>query len=284
MLLAFTGWMDGGDVSTGTVRLLLENTNADEFAHIEVDPFYILNFPGGMELASLFRPQVKYDKGRIIRYDMPRNVFFADEPRNLVLFLGKEPNMRWEEFGDNVLDVADRMNVKRIFFVGSFGGSVPHTREPRLFMSVSDPSLEPLYERFSLRYTEYEGPSSFVTYLMTRAASHGIHMASLVAEIPGYLQGTNPLSIEAVTRRLAGILGLRIDMAKLRVASDEWEAQVTETVAKDNKLAKHIHKLEEQYDRDLINEASDDANEGADDQENKDGEDGENEESDESKE
>ena len=44
-------------------------------------------------------------------------------------------------------------------------------------------------------------------------------MVSLVAEIPGYLQGTNPLSIEAVTRRLAKILKLPLDLDSLRTAS-----------------------------------------------------------------
>ena len=35
-------------------------------------------------------------------------------------------------------------------------------------------------------------------------------MAALVAEIPAYVQGRNPKCIEAVTRRLAGILGLQV--------------------------------------------------------------------------
>ena len=33
------------------------------------------------------------------------------------------------------------------------------------------------------------GPGSFTSYLMTQSAAAGVQMASLVAEIPGYLQG-----------------------------------------------------------------------------------------------
>ena len=55
-------------------------------------------------------------------------------------------------------------------------------------------------------------------------------MLSIAAEIPGYLQGANPLSIEAVTRRLSRILNLPFDPDKLRAASNEWEVQVTEAV------------------------------------------------------
>ena len=77
-------------------------------------------------------------------------------------------------------------------------------------------------------------------------------MMSLVAEIPGYLQGENPLSIEAVMRRLARILNLPIDVDVLRRASDQWEVQVSGAVEKDPELAETVKKLEEKYDNELI--------------------------------
>lgn len=252
MLLAFTGWMDGGEVSTGTVRNLLSNLTADEVAHIDPESFYIYNFPGSMEIAALFRPEVKYTDGVITQFEMPQNRFYVDRERNIVLFLGKEPNLRWRDFADCVFDVAQRTGVGRIFFVGSFGGSVPHTREPRLFASVSREALKDDLRKFGVRFTDYEGPASFATYLLVRAAEHQVDMISLAAEIPAYLQGANPLSIEAVTRRLNNILGLHIDLAPMRLASDEWEATISGMVAEDKKLANQIRKLEEEYDRDLL--------------------------------
>jgi hypothetical protein len=77
-------------------------------------------------------------------------------------------------------------------------------------------------------------------------------MISLAAEIPGYLQGINPLSIEAVSRRLARILNQPIDIDTLRKVSDDWETQVTEAVEKDSDLAETVRKLENQYDNELI--------------------------------
>ena len=55
---------------------------------------------------------------------------------NLVLFLGKEPNLNWRAFGDCILELARKVGVRRVLFVGSFGGAVPHTREPRLYAEV----------------------------------------------------------------------------------------------------------------------------------------------------
>jgi hypothetical protein len=77
-------------------------------------------------------------------------------------------------------------------------------------------------------------------------------MLSIAAEIPGYLQGENPLSIAAVTRRLAGMLNLPVDVSALRAASTQWELDVTEAVEKDEKLTETVRELEEQYDNDLI--------------------------------
>lgn len=257
MLLAFSGWMDGGDVSTGTVRRFIELLEARPFATIDGDRFYLLNFPGGMEVTALFRPHIRIENGLVRSYEEPTNVFFAAPDHRLVLFVGKEPNLRWRQFGDAVFAVARRAGVSRIVFVGSFGGAVPHTREPRLYCTASNEKLVAEFEPFGFKPSNYEGPGAFTTYLITRAADEGLDMASLVAEIPGYLQGTNPVSIEAVTRRLRAMLNLKVDLDSLRGVSTEWELKVSEVVAKDDDLARHIRELEEKYDDELIQQGGD---------------------------
>jgi len=252
LLLALSGWMDGGTVSTGTVRGMMRNRAATEIARIEPDPFYIYNFPGSMEIAALFRPAVKYDAGIVRKFEMPANVFHCDQKSGLVFFIGQEPNLRWQEFADCIFEVINQVGVKRIIFMGSFGGTVPHTREPRMFASVSHEHLKDQLRENGFGFSDYEGPAGFSTMLLAQSAQHGLEMMSLVAEIPGYLQGENPLSIEAVTRRLARILNEPIDVDGLRRASDQWEVQVTKAVEQDVELAETVKKLEEQYDNELI--------------------------------
>src|SRR5687768_13745914 len=121
LVLAFSGWMDGGDVSTGTVRRLVDLLGARPVAEIDPDPFYLYSFPGPMEVAALFRPEIKIEGGLVESLEMPSNVFHLHEPSRLLLFLGKEPNFRWRAFGDCVLELARRAGVKRVLFVGSFG-------------------------------------------------------------------------------------------------------------------------------------------------------------------
>ncbi len=254
LLLALTGWMDGGFVSTGTVRQLMDGRELTRVADIQPGGFYIENFPGSMEITALFRPPVKYVDGVVESLELPGNTFWADESANIAFFIGKEPNVNWPLFAECLFEVARRIGIKRIIFMGSFGGSVPHTREPRLYGSVSEERLRPLLEEHGLRPSNYEGPGSFASYLLVLSPQHEIEMLSIAAEIPGYLQGLNPLSIETITRRLARLLDLHVDVDKMRAASTRWELEVSEAVEKDEELAATVRKLEEQYDNELIGE------------------------------
>jgi proteasome assembly chaperone (PAC2) family protein len=252
LVLGFDGWMDGGDVSTGTVQRLIDLLEARPVAEIEPETFYIYNFPGSMELAALFRPRIEIEDGLIKSIELPAATFFAHEAANLLLFLGKEPNLRWPAFADCFLEVVRVFEVRRLLFIGSFGGAVPHTRQPRLHVTCSEAEMLPEMEPYALRRTAYEGPGSFASYLMTRMPEAGVCMATLAAEIPGYLQGPNPVCIEAVTRRLAKILRLPLDLAPLRAASTEWELAVTAAIEKDEEMVAKVREMEEAYDTDLL--------------------------------
>jgi proteasome assembly chaperone (PAC2) family protein len=252
LVLAFTGWMDSGDVSTGTVQHLVALLGAKPIAEIDPEPFYIYNVPGPMDVAAMFRPHVEIHDGLVKHIALPTNTFHCHAPANLVLFLGKEPNLRWRTFGEGVFRLARQVGVSRIIFVGSFGGPVPHTRLPRLYVTCSDASLLPEMEQYAVRRSGYRGPGSFTTYLMAQAKTVGVDMVSLVAEVPGYLQGINPASIEAVTRRLSKLLGLHLDLAPLRSASTAWELQVSQLVEQNEELAKTVRQLEDAYDNELI--------------------------------
>ncbi len=87
---------------------------------------------------------------------------------------------------------------------------------------------------------------------MTLASGRGLRMASLVAEIPAYIQGTNPKSIEAVIRKLAAMLGLQVNLDRLRTLSDAWEKRLNDALERESELATHIRKLEEDYDNEVF--------------------------------
>src|SRR5688500_20309796 len=90
MLLALTGWMDGGLVSTGTVKNLMDGRTLVEVGHIDPAGFYIDNFPGSMEVTALFRPHVKYKGGLVRSFEMPEHDFWADPAATMAFFTGQE--------------------------------------------------------------------------------------------------------------------------------------------------------------------------------------------------
>lgn len=252
LLLAFSGWMDGGHVSTGTVQRLVDLLEAEPFAEIDSDPFYIYNVPGPMEVTALFRPHIEIEGGQLQSIEMPSNAFYAHPSGNLVLFLGNEPHLRWPTFRDNLFRLAHEIGITKLLFVGAFGGTVPHTREPRMHVACSHADLLPEMTQYGVATTGYSGPGSFTSYLLSEAESADLKMTSLVAEIPSYLQGMNPSSILAVTRRLATILGLSPNLDELRTTSTEWELQVSSAVEDDEELAETVRRLEEAYDDHLL--------------------------------
>ncbi len=255
LVLAFSGWMDGGDVSTGTVRRLVELTEASQIAAIDPEPFYIYNMPGSMEFAALFRPHIEIREGLVEQIEMPTSLFYSHDAEHLLFFVGREPNMHWKQYGECILSFAHEIGVRRILFVGSYGGAVPHTRQPRLYVTCSEKRLLTEMQPYAVGRTGYEGPGSFTSYLMTQAPSAKLEMVSLVAEIPSYLQGTNPSCIEAVTRQLAKILKLPLQLDALRSESTHWELAISRQVEEDESLTTEIRKLEQAYDDQLLEDA-----------------------------
>ncbi|MFC1737531.1 PAC2 family protein [Planctomycetota bacterium] len=253
LVLGFSGWMDGGEVSTGSVKRLIESNNAKKFAEIGPEGFYINNFPSSMEITALFRHYTKIKDGLIKRYETVENTFFCDEETNLIFFLGKESNLQWHNFADDFFSLCSEFDVEMIYFIGSAAGLVPHTRQPHLFCSVSESNLKDTFRQYGVKFTNYEGPAGISTYLMANCHKHNMKMASVVATIPAYVQGSNPKCIEAVTRRLAGILGLQIDLNDLRALSDEFDKKLSNIVQEQPELAATINKLEEDYDNEIFN-------------------------------
>ena len=93
------------------IERLVDLLGAKPIAEVDSEPFYIYNFPGSMEIASLFRPNIEIEDGLVKMIDMPSSTFYGHEPADLVLFVGKEPNLRWRTFGECIFRLAGEVGV-----------------------------------------------------------------------------------------------------------------------------------------------------------------------------
>jgi proteasome assembly chaperone (PAC2) family protein len=248
MIVGLSGWMDGGQVSTGTVEYLARRLRAEALAEIPGDDFYILNIPGPMDVAALFRPHAKIEDGLVTECQLPRNLFLVSRADNLIFMLGKEPNLKWTDYARCVFSVAKRFGVERIYFLGSVSGLAPHSRDPRLMVSVSDESLKPELDLLGAPFSDYEGPGHLCTYLTHLAGEYGIGMINLIAQIPVYVHGVNYRCVESLSRKLAGLLKIHLDLTDLRLLTDEQEERIDAALTEHPELAERVRQLEDDYD------------------------------------
>ncbi len=257
MILGFSGWMDGGQVSTGTIDYLANQFKAELIAKIDPEPYYLYNFPGPMELSAAYRPHTRIEDGVITALDTPQAEFLAADQERLILFSGREPNMRWSSFADDVFHVAKKFDVDRLCFVGSVSGLLPHTRKPLFWSTASSPIVRQAVQDQGLTPTNYEGPAGFATYLVQRAQELHLSMATVVVGVPPYVQGRNYQCIQAVLEKVNGILDLDLDLTGLTKRSREFVRRLDTALKKRPEFAEQVRKLEQHYDQEL-NVAHDD--------------------------
>src|SRR5262249_3232837 len=118
---------DAASAATWAVKFLINQWEAKPFAELEPEVFY--NF-------SETRPKVRVSSGAIRRVSWPANRFYVHhaerEPgtpkrRDIVLFLGEEPQLRWKTFTQEMVDVCRQCQVEEMALLGSLVAEVPHT-------------------------------------------------------------------------------------------------------------------------------------------------------------
>jgi predicted ATP-grasp superfamily ATP-dependent carboligase len=272
MIMGLGGWMDGGEVSTGTIRHLVAALDAERCAEIDPLDFYVLNFPAAvaslaivsdgehavvravnpMEHAATFRPHTRIRDGLVEHVSHHPGIFWHATAQGLLLFSAEEPHLRWGSYAETLLDFAEDCGVREIYFVGSVASPVPHTREPRVYCCYSSPELRERRSRPDINLSEYEGPASFTTYLLPLADRRGIDFQTIVVEIPHYPFLQIPIYAPAILRALdllADLTGVQTDTTGLRELREKTMEGLKELMDENRDFRELVEKLERAYDR-----------------------------------
>ena len=236
LVAAFRGWNDGGEASTSAVGYLRDRWQAELFA--DLDPEDFLDF-------QVTRPTVRLVDGVTRQIDWPENRFWLARVggRDVILFLGIEPNVRWRTFTETLLGFARDLDVTATVLLGAFLADVPHTMDTPVTGSAGDSRRA---EELGLSTSRYEGPTGIVGVVHDASAKAGFTSASLWAAVPHYLPaGPNPKATLALTRKLASFLGLPVETDTLERAAAGWEAQVSSTIEDNEELAAYVRQLEQ---------------------------------------
>jgi proteasome assembly chaperone (PAC2) family protein len=239
LIMAFSGWNDAAESATTAVKYLGTSFHAEKFAEIDPEEFYHF---------GLSRPYVRFKQGSETEREItwPTTEFsIAQTPalaRDVIVGVAVEPHLRWKTYCSLVLELARSCDVGLVLTLGALLAQVPHTRPVRLSGSASDPELG---ARLGVRPTRYEGPTGIVGVLNTICREQGFATASLWANVPHYISGIeNPKATLALVRRVAPLLDAAIDTNDLEEAGKQFDTNLKEIVAQNNKIANYVKKLE----------------------------------------
>lgn len=239
LISGFKGWIDAGDVSSGSVTFLKDKLGARKFAEILSDGFYQFRDS---------RPTVVVEGGLIRQIEFPRNEFFywKNKPSlpDLILFLGHEPHLRWVAFTDLLLNLARQFEVGRLVTIGGLYDQVPHTIHRKISVVASSTRLLEDLLAHDLDLIDYAGPGGHVSILHESAEIRGIGSFMLWGRVPHYLQMRSPRDSLAILELLASLVPFEIGLDSLREDALLADEQIRKAVEQKPELRSYIEQLE----------------------------------------
>jgi proteasome assembly chaperone (PAC2) family protein len=261
MIVACGGWSDAGEAATGTINHLLTTINpsqskdeeaissAELIAEIDSEDYYDF---------QVNRPLILVDDSMIRTLTWPGlQIFGLHNPHgenDFVLVRGVEPSMRWRSFANELLDLADDLEVELLITLGSMLADTPHTRAIPVAGTGAHPEIA---TRLGVEVSRYEGPTGILAVIQDGCVQRGIDAVALWAAIPHYANATpSPKAILALVNGLEDFLEMNLPHGALPEMADQWENAVNEMVKEDSDIEEYIKTLEESKDADQIGEDS----------------------------
>jgi proteasome assembly chaperone (PAC2) family protein len=256
MVIAFSGWNDAGEASTGAASHLLGSWTDSKtdvvpelIAEVDVEEFYDF---------QVNRPTVCIDESSIRSLTWPGTQVFGlrtpELDHDFVVIRGVEPSMKWKSFAANILDLADDLEVDMVITLGSMLADTPHTRPITVSGSGAHPEIA---QRLGVEISKYEGPTGILGVIQDACVRRGIDAVSMWAAIPHYASGSpSPKATLALINALEDFLEISLPQGELHNESHEWEVEVSEMAKEDSDVAEYVKALEESKDAAELPEVS----------------------------
>jgi proteasome assembly chaperone (PAC2) family protein len=241
LLVALDGFVDAGAAASTASAFLRHRWQADQVGVFDGDAF--IDYRAR-------RPSAVVDSGVVRRIDWPEIELLAatlDGPRDVLLLLGPEPDMRWRSFSEQVGKVCDRFGVAQVIQLGAYPAAAPHTRPV-----VVTRARNRVEQRLTVDVNEvggYTGPVNATTVLQNELVSRGVPALGLWAEVPHYIAtNPHPPAALALVELVAQVLEVSVDTTELRAAVQLHLEQVAEAVAEHEDAASMVSALEQMVD------------------------------------
>ncbi len=252
IICGLDGWVNSGNVATGGVNYFIRQFKAEKFAELPPSRYHIYQIPGLQSMGPVF----KMDDGLIVESRLPKNEFYyaknAAPDRDLIFFLGNEPNLNWEEYADTVVSLALDFGASRLYSFGGLMAKIPYTREPMMTCTCTGVKVKDEMRQYNVMFSNREGSATFNQMLLYACKNKGLEGATFTVRVPYYPEfniamGYSPKSIQAVLIRLNHILHLDMNFEELNSSIREIHGKFDSVRQQNTQFNTYIEDLEKDY-------------------------------------
>ncbi len=244
VLIGLSGWSDAAEAASGAVQYLLETAETVELLAY-VDDESLFDY-------SRTRPVIDIEGGRTRELSWPAirlSRVHVQGGRDLVVVDGPEPEFLWPTVTRDLVQAFQRLEASSVILLGSFIGTIAHTRPVPVFAVAGD---EHLLIRHSLVGADYQGPTGIVGALHHACTRSGLSTIGLWTAIPHYTAANpNPRAMLTHLALAARITGLDLDLASLETRAAEYTRQIDLAVAASKELTEYVAELEDEEEAEV---------------------------------
>jgi hypothetical protein len=232
LVASFDGWVDAAEAASRAVgQVAGEATVVATF-----DPDAVFDYRSR-------RPVLDVQDGRLTELQWPELAIrhARVDRRDLLIFSGAEPDLRWQELATDAVALMRRLNVAEWVSLGAVPGAVAHTRPVPVMATASQDGLldEPAGPEGLLRV-----PSAALSVLEMAVTEAGTPAVGFYAQVPPYASIGYAAASIALVQRLSRHLSIRIDVESLFAEEREQHARYDAAVAGDAMLRETVSRLE----------------------------------------
>ncbi len=175
----------------------------------------------------------------------PKSVLFSwhpkpehGVPRDLVALVGEaQPSWRGYEYCGKVLDIAERLGVRRICTFAAAPTAIHPAGKPRVWGVVNDAKLLPWIRRYGVQLLDQGQISGLNGVLLGVAAARRIEAICLLGELPFFAVALpNPKASQAVLEVFCRMAGLHLDLGELAEQARAVEKGLLEMMSRVGKM------------------------------------------------
>ena len=238
LIAGFDGWGNALDVSRGMAAFLIRKLQAQSFAGINPDIFY---------LYDINRPEVEIEAGTLKHLAPPGGTFYASRietgPNDLVILEAVEPNLQWYRFADELFSLCRQLGVETVITLGSMYDSVLHT--DRIISGIaSHPEVLSRLKQKNVIPVSYQGPSAVHSTLQSEGVKRGFQCISLWCHCPYYLQNTEHYGMMSHLGAVLSFLGqFELDTKDIDARWEEREDHIEDIIEKSLELKTIVNEI-----------------------------------------